>query len=385
MENFIERELESLKRFGLYRELRVLDGPCEPVIQLNGRKVIQFSSNNYLGLATHPRVKQAAREAIAKFGTGAGASRLISGNFRIHEELEQALAKFKGTQAALVYATGSMANLGVFSCLVGSGDTVLLDEFDHATLYDGARLSRAEIKTFKHNDMQDLARVLEQSASSRRRMIVVDGVFSMDGDVAPLPEIVRLARKHDALTLIDEAHATGVMGRTGRGSLEHFGMAPDSVDIQIGTLSKALGSLGGYAACSKKMRELLINKSRPFIFTTALPPACAAAALAALKQIQKQPSLRQKLWKNRELLVSALKKSGLNILGTTPIVPVILGQPARVVKAQKELMDKGFNVPGIRPPTVPKGSSRLRISLMATHTEKQIMGLVEAFRASISL
>jgi 8-amino-7-oxononanoate synthase len=372
LDSQVQEDLDSLKKHGLYRSLNTVQGACEPEIVLNGRKFLQFSSNNYLGLATHPRVKWAAIQAIQTHGIGSGASRLISGTSDLHARLELALADFKQTEAALVYATGSMANLGVLPCLVGSGDLVLLDELDHATLYDGARLSRAEVQTFKHNDLGDLEIKLK-AGKGRKTLIAVDGLFSMDGDIAPLPGLSTLARKYGVLLLVDEAHATGVLGRTGRGTLEHFGLPADAVDVQIGTLSKALGSLGGFAACSQALREWLINKSRSFLFATALPPACAAAALEALAVIREESSLRQALWYNTRWLLDALDKCGVNTLKSeTPVIPVVLGKPDKALEVQKRLWDEGIYVPAIRPPTVPRHLSRLRISLMATHTDDQV-------------
>ena len=379
MRDFIDSELKGLERFGLRRQLRWVASACGPEVDMEGRRVLQFSSNNYLGLATHPRVKRAAALALEKYGAGAGASRLISGSLDLHRELEEELAGFKGAEAALVFATGSMANLGVLPCLAGPRDAILLDSLVHATLHDGARLSRAEVKTFRHNDLEDLRRVLEESSGAGRRLICVDGVFSMDGDAAPLPGIVELARRHGALTLVDEAHATGVMGPEGRGTLEHFGMDPRSVDVQIGTLSKALGSLGGFAACSRDLRELLVNKSRSFLFATALPAACAAAALEALRVSREQPEIRKGLWERRARLASRLHRMGARTFGSvSPILPVNLGRPEAAVEAQKALWEEGIYVPAIRPPTVPRDSCRLRVSLMATHTEAQVDRLADA-------
>jgi 8-amino-7-oxononanoate synthase len=375
--DFTSKELLSLKRHGLYRSLKALASACEPKVELDGREMVQFASNSYLGLSTHPRVKAAAIRAVEKYGTGAGASRLLVGNSDLHLQLEEALALFKGTEGALVYATGSMANMGVLPCLVGPRDLVLLDELAHASLHDGARLSRARLESFKHNDLADLESKLAGLGGKGRVLVAVEGFYSMDGDLAPLPELSRLCRKTDAMLLVDEAHATGVLGKTGRGSLEHFDLPPSAVDIQIGTLSKALASLGGFAACSKELRELLINKSRSFIFATALPPASAGAALESLKVIGDEPQILRKLWDNVRGLAEFL---GMPAKG--PIFPVIVGTAERAIELQDALWQKGMYVPAIRPPTVPRNKSRLRISLMATHTTEQIEGLAGALKAS---
>lgn len=375
----IAADLANLRHFGLYRSLKPASTACEPDMEIAGRRVVQFSSNNYLGLASHPAVKQAARQAIDLYGTGSGASRLLSGTTEVHEELEQALARFKQTESALVFATGSMANLGVLPCLTGSGGLVLLDELDHATLFDAARLSRARVQTFKHNDLADLESCLQQADPRRETVIAVDGVFSMDGDLAPLPGLSQLARRYGAALVVDEAHATGVLGASGRGTLEHYGLPASAVDVQTGTLSKALGSLGGFAACSAAMRELLINRSRSFLFATALPAACAAAALAALDLIGGEPARLEDLRKNTSFLSGRLKELGADLFGSvTPIVPVRIGEPGAALEAQKKLWEQGIYVPAIRPPTVARKASRLRISLMATHTQAQLETLLKA-------
>jgi 8-amino-7-oxononanoate synthase len=376
----IRRELESLERHGLLRRLRRVGGASTPELDLDGRRVLQFSSNNYLGLATHPRVKEAAAQAARALGAGSGASRLISGNFSLHERLEEALASFKGAPSALVYATGSMANMGLLSALAGRGDRIYLDALCHATLFDGARLSGALVRTFPHSGVAGLQALLEADAGlPGRKLVAVDGVFSMDGDLAPLPELDALCRCHGAFLVVDEAHASGVLGAQGRGSLEHFGMAPHEGLIQVGTLSKAFGSLGGFVACEEPLRRYLITRSRSFVYATALPPACAAAALEALAVMREEPWRRERLWALRARLAQGLARLGFDCFGSqTPILPLRLGKVDAALACQERLWEQGIFCPAIRPPTVPKAASRLRLSLTADHTEEQVDRLLAA-------
>jgi len=376
----LRHELENLERHGLLRRLRRVEGASTPELCLDGKQVLQFSSNNYLGLATHPRVTEAAALAAREHGAGSGASRLISGNFSLHERLEEGLAAFKGAPAALVYATGSMANLGLLSALAGRGDRIYLDALAHATLFDGARLSGAEVLTFPHNDAATLALLLEADSGQRgRKLVAVDGVFSMDGDLAPLPELDALCRRHGAFLVVDEAHASGVLGAEGRGSLEHFGLTAHEGLIQVGTLSKAFGSLGGFVACEEPLRRYLITRSRSFVYATALPPSCAAAALEALKVMQQEPGRRERLWALRDRLAQGLHRLGFDTFGSqTPILPVRMGKVEAALACQNSLWDQGIFCPAIRPPTVPRDASRLRLSLTADHTEEQVDRLLSA-------
>jgi 8-amino-7-oxononanoate synthase len=380
----IRHELESLERHGLLRRLRRVDGASMPELALDGRPVLQFSSNNYLGLATHPRVTEAAARAARELGAGSGASRLISGNFSLHERLEGALAAFKGTGSALVYATGSMANLGLLSALAGRGDRIYLDALGHATLYDGARLSGAEVLAFPHNDVAALSALLDADAGLRgRKLVAVDGVFSMDGDLAPLPELDALCSRHGAFLVVDEAHASGVLGPQGRGSLEHFGLKAHEGLIQVGTLSKAFGSLGGFVACEEPLRRYLITRSRSFVYATALPPSCAAAALEALAVMEQEPGRRERLWALRGRLARGLHRLGFDTFGSqTPILPVRMGRVEAALACQERLWEQGIFCPAIRPPTVPKDASRLRLSLTADHTEAQVDRLLAALGGS---
>ncbi|HDD52795.1 MAG TPA: 8-amino-7-oxononanoate synthase, partial [Thermosulfidibacter takaii] len=335
-------------------------------------------SNNYLGLADHPRLLRAAKEAIDRYGTSAVASRLVSGTMTLHEELEAALARFKGTQAALVFNCGYMANVGIVSSLLGPEDVVFSDELNHASIIDGCRLSRARVVVFPHKDMNALEALLKRE-KGRRRMIVVDGVFSMDGDIAPLPDMVELAEDYGALLMVDEAHGTGVLGERGAGTVEHFGLT-DRVPIQMGTLGKALGGFGAYVAGSDVLREYLINRARSFIFTTALPPADMAVALEAVRMVWEEPQRRRRLHQNVVYLVDGLKSLGFQVTNQgTAIIPVIIGPEDKTMDMSTKLLEYGVFVAGIRPPTVPPGTSRLRVTVMATHAQEDLDKALEAF------
>jgi 8-amino-7-oxononanoate synthase len=382
----LHKELQQLERHGLRRSLRALESCQGARIVVGGKELINFSSNDYLGLAAHESVINASIEALKAWGTGCGASRLISGNMAIHEKLEDSLARFKHTESALLYATGSMANLGVLTALAGKGDTLYLDALDHATLYDAARLSGANVRVFAHNDMQVLSDYLEQDKALRgKKLVAVDGVYSMDGDLAPLPVLKDLCLKHEALLVVDEAHATGVMGGQGTGTLEHFGLLPWDGLVQVGTLSKALGSLGGFFAGSALMRDYLINRSRSLIFATGLAPACAGAALEALRIVQDQPVLRQKLWALRQRLALGLEALGFSGLSSqAPILPVIVGRPEKAMALQANLLDRNILAAAIRPPTVPRNGSRLRLTLTAKHEDHQIDLLLGALKEAMA-
>jgi glycine C-acetyltransferase/8-amino-7-oxononanoate synthase len=378
--DWIEKELEALASAHLARSLRAVSSPSgAPELVMEGKRIVQFASNDYLGLSTHPAVIAAAEEALRLFGAGAGASRLISGNLSVHEDLERDLAAFKGAEAALVYATGSMANLGLLPCLVGKEDLVLMDKLDHATIYDAAALSKAEIQRFPHQDLQRLEAILDKADLRRRKVIVVEGVYSMDGDIAPLPELLALAEKYDATLVVDEAHATGVLGIEGRGVLQHFGLNWHSNLVLTGTLSKALGSLGGFVAGPRRLVDWLHNNSRSFIFATALPAVSAAAAAAALKVLAAEPERLRRLWINRESLAKGLKSSGWDTgASSTPILPVLTGSASGALDLQQRLWNAGYYAPAIRPPTVQAASCRLRLTVSSQHTEGQIHGLLQA-------
>jgi len=346
MFEFIDQELAELKKTGLYRELRVVDR--------NKYKI--FCSNDYLGLSQHPKVKEQAIKIIKEFGFGAGASRLISGNTIIHEELEKRIAKYKDREAAIVFPTGYMTNLGTITSLVNENDTVIIDRLNHASIIDACRLSKAKLQVYPHKDMKSLEKILKRSDKYHKRLIVTDHVFSMDGDIAPLDEIVKLAKKYKAMTMTDEAHAIGLSSNK-------------DIDIVMGTLSKAFGSLGGYVAGSHKLVDYLKNKARSFIYTTALPPAACAAAIAALDVIESQPELIKKLRMNSRFFGSE-----------TPIIPIIIGDADKTMTISQKLFEKGIFVSGIRPPTVPKGQSRLRITVTANHTKEDLECLASSLQ-----
>jgi glycine C-acetyltransferase/8-amino-7-oxononanoate synthase len=381
MLEFINEELKQLKGTGLYRELRTIEKTDGRTITIDGKSYLNFCSNNYLGLANHPRIIEAAQKATAEYGAGAGASRLISGNTIIHEKLEKKLAEFKKREAAIVFPTGFMANLGVITALLDEKDTVIIDRLDHASIIDACRLSRAKLQVFPHKDMKALEKTLSKSQNFNKRLIVTDSVFSMDGDLAPLPEIWSLANKYRSLVMIDEAHATGVLGKCGRGLEEHFN-CEGKTDIVMGTLSKAIGSLGGFVAGSRELIDYLRNKARSFIYTTALPPASCAAALAVLELIEKDVSLLNKLRENIHYYISpATKRRGSIIYkepgrsapgSLSPIIPIIIGPAEKTVEISNQLFSRGILLSAIRPPTVPQGQSRLRLTICAQHTKEDI-------------
>lgn len=371
--------LAELEQRGLYRRPRVITGAQEATVFLDEREVLLFSSNNYLGLANHPALKRAAQEAIERYGCGSGASRLISGSMDLHTELEQRLATFKHTEAALVFPSGYHANIGAISALMGPGDTILSDALNHASIIDGCRLSRASIQVFRHCDMGHLEQLLASGPRSGQRLIVTDSVFSMDGDVAPLADIVTLARRYQAWVMVDEAHATGVFGSHGGGVVEDLGLTHD-VDIHMGTLGKALGGSGAYVAGSRELIEWLINRARSFIYTTGIPPAVAASALAALALVEQEPERRQQLWDNAAAFRNRLEELGYKLGSTrSPILPVIIGDANRTMELAAALLKRGVFAQGIRPPTVPEGTARLRVTPMATHTPAQLEQALTAF------
>ncbi len=377
--SFLQTELESLRNKGLDRALRCVEGDQGPTLLIQGREVINFSSNNYLGLANHPALREAAKAAIDRYGCGSGASRLISGNMTLHEELESKIAQLKGTEAALVFNSGFQANTGVIPVLVGEGDVILSDGLNHASIIDGCRLSRAKVAVYEHCDLDELEQRLKNALPNGRKLIVTESLFSMDGDEAPLADIVRLAEQHGAMVMVDEAHATGVYEPDGAGIVARLGLG-ERVLVQMGTLGKAVGGFGAYVAGSKALRELLINRCRSFIFTTSLPPAVMAMSIAAIDLIKKEPERRQALRNNCRLLRSGLESLRYS-LGTnqSQILPLMIGDATQCMKLSKDLLQRGVFAQGIRPPTVPAGTSRLRITLMATHTREHISQALKVF------
>ncbi|MCQ1528395.1 glycine C-acetyltransferase [Lutispora saccharofermentans] len=378
--DFITQRLNELKEQGVYRKLAVLEGPSGARSVINGKEVINLSSNNYLGLANHPRLKKAAMEALEKWGVGAGAVRTIIGNMSIHEELEAKLAEFKHVEAVLVFQSGFTANAGVIPAVVDKGDIIISDELNHASIIDGCRLSRADVVRYKHSDMEDLERVINEVKDNyNTKLIITDGVFSMDGDVAKLPEIVDLAEKYGCLTYVDDAHASGVLGKSGRGSADHFGLH-GRVDIQIGTLSKAIGVVGGYVAGRKNLIEWLNHRGRPFLFSTAAPPSVAAACLEAINILSESTELTDRLWENARYLKKGLKDLGFNTGNSeTPITPVIAGDDKLAIELSKKLFEEGVFAQSIVFPTVPRGGARVRTIVTAAHTKADLDETIRAF------
>jgi glycine C-acetyltransferase len=383
--DFLKVYLDDLKAKGIYNYVKVVESEQTPTCIVNGRKVINMSSNNYLGLATHPKLRQAMIDATKKWGAGSGAVRPIIGTMSIHKELEEKLAKFKRTESSLVFVAGIAANRGVIQAVLTNplnkdeeGEYVVIsDELNHASIIDGVRLSRAKRHIYKHKDMVDLKKVLEEVKSAPRIMIITDGVFSMDGDIAPLPEIAKLAKQYGAFTMVDDAHGEGVLGKNGRGTVDHFDLH-GQWDIDMGTLSKALGALGGYIAGSKNLTEYLIHQARPFLFSTAHPPGVAAACIAALEVLETEPGLHQQLWDNTRFFKNGMKQLGFNIgESETPIVPIIVGEEKLAIDLAKELFAEGVLGVGIVFPTVPRGKARVRMIVTATHTKTELQTVLD--------
>jgi len=374
----IRETTDGLKASGHYFFFRKLESPQDAEVTVNGKRVIMIGSNNYLGLTNHPRVKEAAIRATEKYGSGCAGSRFLNGNLEIHEELECKLARFFRKEAALVFATGYQTNLGTISSLVGRNDVAIIDKYDHASIIDGCRLSFGKVQKFRHNDMDDLERVLEKSKENGK-LIIVDGVFSMEGDIADLPSIVNLARAYGARILVDDAHAVGVLGQGGRGTAEHFGLEAE-VDIIMGTYSKSLAAIGGFIAGSAEVINFVKHVGRSMIFSASLPPALVASVSAALDIIEEQPELRAQLWRNTHKMLSGYKALGYDT-GTseTPIVPIIIGDPIKTYQMCRFLFDHGVFVNSVVSPAVPPGRELLRTSYMATHKEDQLDRVLAAF------
>ena len=370
---FLKVKVQELKDQGLYKELVTLDGPNDAECVLNGKKVINLSSNNYLGFANHPRLKKAAIAAIEKYGAGAGAVRPIIGNMALHDELESLLAKFKREEAVLSFQSGFNCNAGVIQAVTEKGDLIISDQLNHASIIDGTRLSKADKAVFKHSDMQDLENVLKEKRDSYKNVLIItDGVFSMDGDIANLPGIVELAEKYNCLTYVDDAHASGVLGESGRGSVDHFHLH-GRVDFAMGTLSKAIGVVGGYVAGKQVTIDWLKNRGRPFLFSTGLPPAAVGAAIEAIKMLMESTEYTDRLWDNAKHFKEGLGKLGFNTgHSETPITPIIVGDEAKTLEFSKKLFENGVFSGPIVFPTVPKGTGRVRCMVTAGHTKAQL-------------
>lgn len=375
----LEAEIQQWKDQGTYRPLTELLSAQGAKVTIRGKEVIQLSSNNYLGLTTHPKLKKAALEAVEKYGAGTGSVRTIAGTFQMHEEFEQKLAKFKHTEAALVFQSGFTANVGVISSILTDQDVVISDELNHASIIDGIRLTKAGRRIYKHADLEDLEKALQETQSARVRLVITDGVFSMDGDIAPLPEIVELCEKYDALVMVDDAHASGVLGSNGRGTVDHFGLN-GRVHIQVGTLSKAIGVLGGYVAGPKVLRDYLIHRARPFLFSTSHPPAVTAACSGAIDVLLEEPELIERLWENARFFKEGLTQLGFETGNSeTPVTPVIVGDDALAMKLSDELFAEGVYAQGIAFPTVAKGKARVRTIVTAVHTKEDLQFALNAF------
>jgi 8-amino-7-oxononanoate synthase len=376
---WLDRAMQTIHKAAWYRSVKPLESPPGPTIQRDGRSLINFASNDYLGLANDPRLKQAAITAIQAWGTGSTGSRLLSGHRSLHSQLETAIADWKQTEAALVFSSGYLANLGTITALVGQRDLILGDQYNHSSLKNGAKLSGAAYREYPHNNLEQLAQYLHQERSHYRRCLILsDSVFSMDGDLCPLPEIIALAQSHDCMVLIDEAHATGVMGRTGSGCREYFHCQTAQI-VQMGTLSKALGSLGGYVAGTAQLIDFLRNRAASWIYTTALSPADTAAAIAAIQVIQQEPERLQNLWSNVQYFQTHLASIAHKLLPShSPILCVELDSPEQALALAQQLQNQGIFAPAIRPPTVP--TSRIRFTLMANHTQSQLQQAIKVLK-----
>ncbi|MGD0301868.1 MAG: glycine C-acetyltransferase [Bryobacteraceae bacterium] len=371
--SYLGEQLEAWRQAGTYQRLRVLESPCEPLSRVDGREVINLASNNYLGLADHPKLVEAAVAATKKYGAGSGAVRTISGTMSIHMELERRIAQFKHTEACVVFQSGFAANAGTVSAILTPEDHIISDALNHASIIDGCRLSRAKIHVFAHRDTAAAEKILDDLAgASGRKLLITDGVFSMDGDIGPLPALVQIAESHGAIMMIDDAHSSGVLGRNGRGTVDHFGLH-GRVDIQVGTLSKAVGVLGGYVCGSRDLIEFLYHRARPFLFSTSHPPGVAAACLAAFEILENEPERIEKLWDNTRYFKAALKNAGFDTgESETPITPIMVGEAKMAHAFSAALFENGLFATGIGFPTVPEGKARVRTIVTATHTREML-------------
>jgi glycine C-acetyltransferase len=381
---FLSAELDALKQQGVYRHLRILEGEQRAKTTFDHRTVVNLSSNNYLGLTTHPRLREAALEATRTLGVGSGSVRTIAGTMDVHMELERRLADFKKTEAVVVFQSGFAANAGTVAAVLSKDDFVVSDELNHASIIDGCRLSRATIKVFPHKDADAARKVLRElpaasGAGSPRRLLITDGVFSMDGDLGAVPELCGAAEEYGAIMMVDDAHASGVFGRNGRGTIDHFNMH-GRVDIQVGTLSKAIGVLGGYVAGSRSLIDFLYHRARPFLFSTSHPPAVAAACLAAIDVLEQEPQIIDRLWENTRFFKAGLKTLGFDTgLSESPITPVIVGEGARAMKLSDRLFQEGVFAQGIAFPTVARDRARVRTIVTATHTREELQFALDVF------
>ena len=379
---YLHDQIEQWKSEGTFQRLRVLESASAAESRFDGKDVINLASNNYLGLTTHPRLREAALEAVRKYGVGSGAVRTISGTMKLHMELEERIAAFKNVEACVVFQSGFAANAGTVSAILGPDDHIVSDELNHASIIDGCRLSRAKIHVFPHQDVAAAERALAQlDQGPGRKLLISDGVFSMDGDIGPLPGLVEAAGKHGAIMMVDDAHSSGVLGRNGRGTVDHFGLH-GRVDIQVGPLSKAIGVLGGYVCGSRDLIEFLYHRARPFLFSTSHPPAVAAACLAAFDVLEQEPERIDRLWENTRYFKKGLAAAGFDTgLSETPITPVIVGDAKLAHQLSRELFEQGVLATGIGFPTVPKGRARVRTIVTATHTAAELDRALETFRA----
>jgi len=379
--SYLSEQLNQWRQEGTYQRLRVLQSESAAHSRFDGKEVINLASNNYLGLTTHPKLREAALEAVRRFGVGSGAVRTISGTMSLHLELEERIAAFKHAKACVVFQSGFAANAGTVAAILGPEDHIISDELNHASIIDGCRLSRAKIHVFPHKDILAAENILtELDRAAGRKLLISDGVFSMDGDIGPLPGLTAAAEKHGAIMMVDDAHSSGVLGRNGRGTIDHFGLH-GRVQVQVGTLSKAIGVLGGYVCGSRDLIEFLYHRARPFLFSTSHPPAVAAACLAAFDVLEQEPERIQNLWNNTKYFKAGLTSSGFDTgMSETPITPVIVGEPKLAHELSRLLFEEGVLATGIGFPTVPKGKARVRTIVTATHTQQELDRALEAFR-----
>lgn len=379
LQEYLKSELDALRDKGIFNRPRVLETEQKSTVIIDGHEVITLSSNNYLGLTIHPRLREAAIKAIEKYGVGSGSVRTIAGTMTLHNELEEKLARFKHTEASLTFQSGYATNLGVISAIMLEGDMIISDALNHASIIDGIRLCKSPRSVYPHKDMAGLRRALEESRGANKIMVVTDGVFSMDGDIAPLPQIVELAEEYGAFVMVDDAHSSGVLGKNGRGSVSHFGL-DGRVALQIGTLSKGIGALGGYVACSQDMRDFLLQRARPVLFSTSHPPSVVATCIAALDILEEDNSLVERLWENTSFFKRGLQQLGFNTGNSeTPITPVIVGEGALAMRFSRRLFDEGVFAQGIVFPTVPADKCRVRTIVTAIHSNEELSKALDIF------